>query len=66
MPGFRRLQHDFNGLAVAHFADQNHLRRLPHGRAQRVRKARRIAVQLALMNRGALVIVQKLDRDLRW
>ena len=34
--GFRRAQRDFHRLAIAHFADQNHFRRLAQGGAQTV------------------------------
>ncbi len=61
MAGLGSLEHDLDGLTVAHFADQNYLGRLAHGRAQSMGKARRIAVQFALVDRRALVIVQKLD-----
>ena len=61
VPRLRRLQYDFDGLAVAHLTHQNDLGRLPQGRAQGVGKARSIAVQLPLVNGGTLVIVQKFD-----
>ena len=59
--GLGRLQRDFNRLLVAHFAHQNDLGRLPQGRAQRQRKAGRVAVQLALVNDGLLVAVHEFD-----
>ena len=64
MAGFRRGQRDFDRLAVAHLADQNHLRRLTQRRPQRERERRRIGVQLALVHRALLVRVQELDRIL--
>ena len=62
--GFRGGQRDFDRLAIAHFADQNHLRRLAQRRAQREREGRRVGVQLALVDRALLVLVQELDRVL--
>ena len=66
MAGLGRRQRDLDGLAVAHLADQNHLRRLAQGRPQRKRERRRVAVQLALVHGALLVSVEELDRDLRW
>src|SRR5579859_5664413 len=62
MSGLSRLEDDFNGFPVAHLSDQDDLRRLPHRRAQGVRKTWGIAVQLALVNGRAFVVVEKLDR----
>ena len=62
MARFRRFQPDFDRFLIAHFPDQDHLGGLPQGRAQRQSEARRVAVEFALMNRGFLVEVQKLDR----
>ena len=61
MAGLGGFQRDLNGFAVAHFAHQNHFGRLAQGGAQRQGEARRVAVQLALVNRALLVVVQKLD-----
>ena len=62
--GFRRGQRDLDGFAVAHLADEDHLRRLAQRGPERQRKGRRIAVQLALVHRPLLVLVQELDRIL--
>ena len=61
MAGLRRFQHDFNGLAVAHLADQDHLGSLSHGGTQCVGKAWSIAVQFPLVDGGRFVVVQELD-----
>ena len=55
------FENHLHGFAVAHFAHQDHLGRLPQGGAQRQREVRRIAVQFPLVDGGPLVIVQKLD-----
>ena len=62
--GLGRGQRDLDRLAIAHLADQDDLRRLAQRRAQRQRKSRRVAVQLALVDRALLVQVQELDRVL--
>ena len=62
--GLGGCQRDFDRLAIAHLADENHLRRLAQRSAQRQGERRRVAVQLALMNRRLLVRVQELDRIL--
>ena len=59
--GFGGLHGDLDGFAVAHFAHQNHLGRLPQRGPQCEREAGRIAVQLALMNDAVLVTMQELD-----
>src|SRR5438270_794726 len=59
--GLGGLQHDFHGFTVAHFTHENHLWRLPQRGSQGMSETRSVAVQFALMNRGALVIVQELD-----
>ena len=64
VPGFRRRQRDLDGLAVAHLADEDHLRRLPQRRRERRGERRRVAVQLALVDGRLLVLVQELDRIL--
>ena len=50
VPGFRGRQRGLNGLEVAHFAQQDHVRRLPERRAQRVREVRRVQRDFALAN----------------
>ena len=59
--GFRGFEGDFNGFAIAHFANENDFGSLAQGGAQGQRKGRRIAVELALVNGGLLVAVQKFD-----
>ena len=61
MSGFGRFQRDFDRFLVTHFSDEDHFGRLPQGRPQRQSEAWRVAVQLALVNRGFLVQMQKLD-----
>ena len=63
-PGLGRGQRDLDRLAVAHLADQDHLRRLAQRRAQRQREGRRVAVQLALVDGAPSCAVQELDRIL--
>src|SRR4029079_698514 len=64
MAGFGRRQRDLDRLAVAHLADQDHLRRLTQRRSKGEREGRRVGVQLALVNGVFLVLMQKLDRVL--
>src|SRR4029077_3602131 len=59
---FRRFQRDFDRFAVAHFADQNDLGRLPQGGAQSQGECRSIAVEFALMYGGLFVVMAKLNR----
>ncbi len=61
MTGLSGFEDHFHGFAVAQFAHQDHLRRLPQRGAQGQREVRRIAVQFPLVDGGPLVIVQKLD-----
>src|SRR5579884_1083406 len=51
-------------LEVAHLADENHVGVLAERRLQRVRKARRVRTDLALVDDAALVAVHELDRIL--
>jgi hypothetical protein len=60
--GFRRAQGDFHRVAVAHFADENHLGRLAQRGAQTVRVGIEIHSEFALVERGLLVLVQIFDR----
>ena len=60
--GLGRFQRDFDRFLVAHFTHQDHLGRLPQGRAQGQRKARRVTVQLSLVNDGTLVAVHEFHR----
>src|SRR5262249_26641666 len=55
------LEHNLHGFAVPHFTDEDYFRSLTHGRAECMSEARRITVQLALVNRRTLVIMQELD-----
>ncbi len=59
--GFRGFESDFNGFPVAHFADEDNLGSLTQGAAKSERKRRRVAVQLALVDGGLFMFVQKLD-----
>jgi len=51
MAGFRGLERNFDGFPVAHFSNQDYLRRLSQGRPERQSKARGVAVEFPLMNR---------------
>jgi len=59
--GFGGEQRRFDGLAVAHFADQDHVRVLTQGAAQRVGEALGVDVDLALGDDALLVAVEELD-----
>ena len=52
----------FDRFQVAHFADQDHVRVLPQGAADRLGEARHIDADLALVDRRFLVVVIELDR----
>src|SRR5215471_8482601 len=58
---FSRLQTHFHGFAITHFPDQDDTGSLPQSCTHSHDDAWSIAVQLPLMNRRKLVIVQKLD-----
>src|SRR5215204_3053525 len=58
----RDAQGRLDGLEVAHFADEHHVRVLAQGRAQRLGEAVRVGADLALVNDAGLVRVQELDR----
>ena len=62
MPGLGRAQSNFYGRAVAHFADQNDLRRLAERCAQSAGESVKISAQFALVNRGFLLVVNELHR----
>ena len=64
VPGLGGGQRDLDRLAIAHLADEDHLRRLAQRGAQGEGEGRRVAVQLALMDGRLLVSVQELDRIL--
>ncbi len=60
--GFGSSQRQTNGLQVTHFADQNHIRVLTQGRAQRFGKPQRVTVHLALVDKALLGLVNEFDR----
>ena len=62
MTRFGRVQRGRNRFQVSHFADQNHVRILTEGSAQRRTKSRRIYANFALVNVPFLIAVQKFDR----
>ena len=55
-------QGDFDGLAVAHFANENDLGRLAKSGAQAVGEAVEIAAQLTLIEGGHVMRMNKLNR----
>ena len=57
MAGFRRGQRRGHGLGIAHFAHQDHVRRLPHNAAQRDGEVRRIAAHFDLLDHRTAVRV---------
>jgi polyhydroxybutyrate depolymerase len=59
--GFGGRQRDFDGFAVSHFADEDDFWCLAERGTQRQRERGGIAVQLALMYRRLLVLVEELD-----
>ncbi len=61
MAGFGRFQRDFDRFLIAHFAHEDNFRRLAQSGAQGQSEGGRVAIELALMNGGLLVIVAKLD-----
>jgi len=62
--GFGGFECDFNCFLVAHLADQNYFGRLTKGGTQSESKTGRVAVQFALVNRGAFVRMEEFDRVL--
>ena len=62
MPGFGSEQRRRNRFEVAHFADQNYVRVLTQGGAQRRGKVGRVHFHFALIDEAVLIAVQKLDR----
>ena len=62
--GFGNTQRRFDGLEVAHFADQYHVRVFTKSGAQRVGKALGVGVQFALVDHAVLVHVHEFDRVL--
>ena len=61
-PGFGREQRRFDGLEVAHFADEDDVGILAQRAAQRVRERARVDRHLALVDDRSAVAVQELDR----
>ena len=61
--GLRRFQRHFDGFPVAHFANQDHFRRLPQRRAKRQRKRGRVHMQFALMDGGFFAPVRMMVFD---
>ena len=64
--GFSGFERGFDGFLVAHLADEDYFGSLAQRTTQCRGEARCIAVNLALMNAGALVRMQEFNRDLRW
>ena len=62
--GLARRQRDAHRLGIAHLADHDHVRRLPHRRAQRGREVGRVDADFNLLDDAALVQVLVLDRIL--
>ena len=62
--GFGGGQRQADGLQVAQFADQDHVRILAQCRTQRRGEAARIAVKLALIDEAALAAVHEFHRVL--
>ena len=65
MAGFGGRHADLHGFAVAHFADQNHFRRLAQRGAKAAGKRVEVDSQLPLVERGLLLRVHILDRILK-
>ena len=61
VPGFRGGEHGGHGFRIAHFAHQDHVRRLPQDAAQRVDEVRRIVSDFDLLDDGAAVDVLVFD-----
>jgi hypothetical protein len=59
--GLSGFERDLSCFVVAHFADQNHFRRLAQSCAQRGRKIFRVVTHFALVDSRILVRVQVLD-----
>jgi hypothetical protein len=64
VPGAGQRECGLHGLAIADFADQNHVRSRPHRAAQRPGEALGVEPDLALIDDGLLVGMQELDRIL--
>jgi len=69
--GFRGLESNFHGFAVAHFADEDNFGSLPQGGTKGEREGGCVAVERALVNRRLLVAMQEFDgvldgEDVHW
>ena len=62
--GFGDAQRRFDGLQVAHFADQHHVRVFAQGGAQGVGERLGVGMHLALVHQAILVRVDEFDRVL--
>ena len=62
MAGFSGVQRGADGFQIAHFADQDDVRILTQGGAQRGAERRRIHFHFALVDVALLVAMQKFDR----
>jgi hypothetical protein len=60
--GLRRGDHGRHGLGIAHLADHDDVRILPHGVAQRLGEGAGVGPHLALGDRGLVVAEQELHR----
>ena len=64
MAGLRDAQRRFDRFQVAHFADQHDVGIFTERGAQRVRETVGVAVNLALVDQAALVLMDVFDRIL--
>ena len=60
--GFGRRHGHGNRFRIAHFADEDHVRVFPQGRADAFRETRQVRVQFPLHDLAALALVHKFDR----
>src|SRR5882762_5666267 len=61
MAGFRDAECRFDGLKVAHLADEHDVRVFAKRGAKRIREGMRISVDFTLIHKALLVIVKKFD-----
>src|SRR5437867_4377211 len=61
MAGFRDAEGRFDGLKVAHFADEHDVGVFAKRGAKRIREGMRISVDFTLIHKALLVIVKKFD-----
>ena len=64
--GFGGGQHGGHGFGVAHFAHQDHVRRLAHDAAQGAGEIGRVAAHLDLLDHRGCGWRAGIRRDLRW